>query len=106
GLLPNKREWEEQRAVVGEAVEALSLRGVEATGRVIATRKAMKRIVSEAARLVCRAIVIVGDVPHSRLVPDLMWLRDSNLGRPSGIEASTAASISSVYSARCIGVST
>ena len=76
GLLPNKREWEEQRTVVGEAVEALSRRGVEATGRVLATRKATKRIVGEAERLGCGAIVMAADPPRSRLLADFLWSQE------------------------------
>ena len=43
GLLPSKREWDEQRAVVADAVKALKRRGVKAQGHVLATRKATLR---------------------------------------------------------------
>ena len=76
GLLPNKREWDEQRAVVSEAVQALKKRGVEATGHVLATRKATKRIVREAERLGCSAIVMAADPPRNRLLADLMWSQE------------------------------
>src|SRR5207237_9513746 len=39
GLLPSKREWDEQRAVVADAGKALKRRGVKAQGHVLATRK-------------------------------------------------------------------
>ena len=76
GLLPSKREWDEQRAVVADAVQALKKRGVEATGHVLATRKATKRIVREAERLGCGAIVMAADAPRNRLLADLMWSQE------------------------------
>jgi nucleotide-binding universal stress UspA family protein len=76
GLLPSKREWDEQRAVVADAVQALKKRGVEATGHVLATRKATKRIVREAERLGCTAIVMAADPPRNRLLADLMWSQE------------------------------
>ena len=76
GLQPTRQEWKEQRAVVGDAVEALEKRGVDATGHVLATRKATKRIVREAERFGCNAIVMAADPPRSRLVADLMWSQE------------------------------
>jgi nucleotide-binding universal stress UspA family protein len=76
GLLPSKREWDEQRTVVADAVQALKKRGVEATGHVLATRRATKRIVGEAERLGCSAIVMAADPPRNRLVADLMWSQE------------------------------
>jgi nucleotide-binding universal stress UspA family protein len=76
GLLPSKREWDEQRAVVQQAVKALKRGGVEANGHVLATRKATKRIVAEAARLGCDAIVMAADPPRNRLLADLMWSQE------------------------------
>src|SRR5207244_1196065 len=63
-------------AVVGDAVKALKKQGVDASGRVLATRKATKRIVAEAERLGCNAIVMAADPPRSRLVADLMWSQE------------------------------
>ena len=76
GLLPTREEWKDQHAVVGDAVKALEKRGVDATGRVLATRKATKRIVGEAERLGCNAIVMAADPPRGRLVADLMWSQE------------------------------
>jgi nucleotide-binding universal stress UspA family protein len=76
GLLPNKGEWDEQREIVRDAVEALKRRGVDATGHVLATRKATKRIISEAVRLDCGAIVMGADAPRNRLLADLMWSQE------------------------------
>ncbi len=76
GLLPSKGEWDVQREIVRDAVEALKRRGVDATGQVLATRKATKRIVREAERLGCGAIVMGADPARSRVVADLMWSQE------------------------------
>ncbi len=76
GLMPNKREWDEQKEVVAAAIEALGKRDVEATAQVLATRKATKRILREATRLDCVAIVMAADPPRNRFVADLMWSQE------------------------------
>ena len=76
GLLPSKREWDEQRTVVGDAVAALEREKVKAKGHVLATRKATKRILSEAERLGCDAIVMAADPPRNRVLADLMWSQE------------------------------
>jgi nucleotide-binding universal stress UspA family protein len=76
GLQPTRHEWKEQRAVVEDAVKALEKRGVDATAHVLGTRKATKRIVGEAQRLGCTAIVMAADPPRNRFVSDLMWSQE------------------------------
>jgi nucleotide-binding universal stress UspA family protein len=76
GLLPSKGEWNVQRDVVRAAVEALTGRGIDATGQVLATRKATKKIIREAARLECGVIVMGADPPRNRIVADLMWSQE------------------------------
>lgn len=76
GLLPSKQEWDVQRGVVDDAVKALKRRGVEATGQVLATRKATKRIVREAERVGASEIVMAADPPRNRFVADLMWSQE------------------------------
>lgn len=76
GLMPSKREWDDQRAVVGDAVEALERQGVKAKGHVLATRKATKRILDETDRLGCGAIVMAADAPRNRFLADLMWSQE------------------------------
>lgn len=73
GLLPTKREWEEQRRLVAEAVAVLTSRGIQATGQVLGTRGAAKRIVAEADRHQCDAIVMTADPPRHWLVANLLW---------------------------------
>ncbi|HZO50822.1 MAG TPA: universal stress protein [Gaiellaceae bacterium] len=77
GLLPSKREWDEQRENVGAAVKALERLGVAADGRAVATRRATRRIVGEAERLGCASIVMAADPPRNRLLADLMWSQEA-----------------------------
>jgi nucleotide-binding universal stress UspA family protein len=76
GLLPTRKEWDEQRKRVATAVKALRRRGIEADGHVLGTRKATKRIVGEAERLGCDAIVMAADPPRGRLVADFLWSQE------------------------------
>jgi nucleotide-binding universal stress UspA family protein len=76
GLYPSKREWDTQRANVDKAVRALRRKGIEADGRVVGTRAAAKRIVREARRLECDAIVMGADPPRRRLLADFIWSQE------------------------------
>src|SRR5690349_10157695 len=76
GLLPSKQEWDKQRESVRKAVARLRRRGVEADGRVIGTRAAAKRIVQEAQRLGCDAIVMGADPPRKAFVRDFSWSQE------------------------------
>lgn len=76
GLMPTKKEWDEAREVVAKAIERLEKKGIEADGRVIGTRAGAKRIVKEAKRLGCDAIVMGADPPRSWLVGDMMWSQE------------------------------
>jgi nucleotide-binding universal stress UspA family protein len=76
GLLPTKAEWDKQHAVVSKAVARLRRKGVEADARVIGTRAGAKRIVQEARRLGCDAIVMGADPPKGALVRDLSWSQE------------------------------
>lgn len=76
GLLPTKAEWEEQRAHVAAAVEALRASGVDCHGRVLGTRSGAKKIAQEARRVGCDAIVMGADPPRSAFVADFMWSQE------------------------------
>jgi nucleotide-binding universal stress UspA family protein len=76
GLLPTRKEWAEQRELVARVVKQLERAGIQADGRILATRKATKRIVREAERLGCEVIVMAADAPRNRLVADLMWSQE------------------------------
>jgi nucleotide-binding universal stress UspA family protein len=76
GLLPTRKEWDDQRKLVTAAVRALRKRGIDADGRVLGTRKATKRIVGEAERLGCDVIVMAADPPRNRVVADFLWSQE------------------------------
>jgi nucleotide-binding universal stress UspA family protein len=73
GLLPTRREWAEQREIVKKAIKRLKRGGIEADGHVLGTRKATKRIVEEAVKEGCDAIVMTADPDRNRLVADFLW---------------------------------
>jgi nucleotide-binding universal stress UspA family protein len=76
GLLPNKQEWDRQRSVVDKAVARLRRKGIDADGRVVGTRGAAKRIVREARRLGCDAIVMAADPPRNWWSADFSWAHE------------------------------
>ncbi len=76
GLRPNRKEWQDQRDSVTEAIRLLEKHGVRADGNILGTRKATKRIVGEAKRLGCEAIVMGADAPRNRFLADLMWSQE------------------------------
>ncbi len=76
GLLPTKREWEEQRVLVDKAVKRLRRKGIKADGQVLGTRKSTKRILDEAAREGCDAIVMAADPDRNRVIGDLLWSQE------------------------------
>ena len=75
-LRPNRQEWQDQRDSIAGAIERLEQRGVAADGNILGTRKTTKRIIGEAKRLGCDAIVMGGDPPRHRLVADFMWSQE------------------------------
>jgi nucleotide-binding universal stress UspA family protein len=76
GLQPTKREWDEQRHNVEKAIGRLERKGVEADGRVIGTRAGAKRIVREAERLGCDAIVMGADAKAGPVMRNFMWSQE------------------------------
>jgi nucleotide-binding universal stress UspA family protein len=76
GLLPTKREWDEQRQIVNRAVKRLERKGIEADGHVVGTRKSTKRILQEAQFAGCDAIVMAADPDRNRLTGDFMWSQE------------------------------
>ena len=77
GLLPSKQEWDAQRALVEAAVSELRRRGIEASGHVVGTRSATRRILGEASRLQCGAIVMAADPPRHWILQDMMWSQEA-----------------------------
>ena len=76
GLLPTKKEWDEQRQIVGRAVKRLERKGIEADGHVVGTRKSTKRILQEAEFASCDAIVMAADPDRNRVAGDFMWTQE------------------------------
>jgi nucleotide-binding universal stress UspA family protein len=85
GLLPSKREWDEQRLIVRQTVEALKKAGFEASGHVIGTRKATKGILSEATAFKADAIVMGCD-PDRGMLGDFNWAHEPyRVARKAGV---------------------
>jgi len=76
GLLPTQREWKAQRELVDDAVKRLRRRGIDADGQVLGTRKSTRRILDEAAKEGCDAIVMTADPDRNRIVGDLLWSQE------------------------------
>jgi nucleotide-binding universal stress UspA family protein len=76
GLLPTKKEWDEQRENVGRAVKRLERKGIDADGHVVGTRKSTKRILQEAVFAGCDAIVMTADPDRNRVSGDFMWTQE------------------------------
>ena len=76
GLMPNKREWDEQRKKAELAVRTLTDWGLEAHGHVLGTRNAAKKIVEMARVQGCGAIVMTADEPRGRLVGNMIWSQE------------------------------
>jgi hypothetical protein len=76
GLMPNKREWEEQRKKAELAVRALKGWGLEADGHVLGTRNAAKKIIEMARIHGCGAIVMAADEPKGRVLGNMIWSQE------------------------------
>jgi nucleotide-binding universal stress UspA family protein len=73
GLLPTKKEWQEQRDIVANAIWRLKRRGIDADGTVVGTRKSTKRILQEAKQSSCAAIVMGADPDRHLLIRNMFW---------------------------------
>lgn len=76
GLLPRKREWDEQRELVTATVRALKKQGLKAQGSAVGTRAATKHILKAAQDYYCEAIVMAADPPRNVLIADFMWSQE------------------------------
>lgn len=76
GLRPSKAEWDEQRAIVGNAVKRLRRRGLQAEGQVLGTRKPAQRICAVAQELGSGAIVMGADRSRGWLIGGMMWSQE------------------------------
>jgi len=67
GLMPTRKEMDEQRAIVAKAIDRLERSGVEAWGQVASTRRYAKTIAQAAqARGVDNVLVVTREVPRWR----------------------------------------
>ncbi len=76
GLLPNKREWAEQREIVAKAIKRLKRKGIDADGHVVGTRAGWKRIIDEAKTQGCDAIVMTADPDVNRVIGNALWSQE------------------------------
>ena len=76
GLMPNKKEWAEQRDIVSKAIKRLERKGLKASGHVLGTRNAWKKIVEEAKKEACEAIVMAADPDRNRVTGNAMWSQE------------------------------
>ena len=76
GLMPTKKEWAEQRDIVSKAIKRLERKGLKASGHVLGTRNAWKKIVQEAKNEACEAIVMAADADRNRVTGNAMWSQE------------------------------
>jgi hypothetical protein len=89
GLLPTRKEMDEQRALVATAIASLERSGVEAWGQVATTRRYAKIIAQAArARAVDHVLVVTPDAPRWRLLIEGDTARDvrRRIGREAEVE--------------------
>jgi nucleotide-binding universal stress UspA family protein len=76
GLMPNKREMQERHESVASAITVLKRHDIAASGQVIGTRNAGKRILTEAGRHGADAIVMAADPPLHWLISNMDWSQE------------------------------
>jgi nucleotide-binding universal stress UspA family protein len=76
GLLPTKKEWAAQREIVSKTISRLERKGVKADGHVLGTRNATKKILEEAKKEGCGAIVMAADADRNRVTGNMMWSQE------------------------------
>ncbi|HEY1716598.1 MAG TPA: universal stress protein [Solirubrobacteraceae bacterium] len=76
GLMPTKKEWAEQRDIVAKTIRRLERKGIEAGGHVLGTRNATKKILEEAKKEGCGAIVMAADPDRNRVTGNMMWTQE------------------------------
>jgi nucleotide-binding universal stress UspA family protein len=77
GLMPTRKEMDEQREIVAKAIDRLERAGVEAWGQVASTRRYAKTIAQVArARGADNVLVVTREVPHWRSLVEGDTARD------------------------------
>jgi hypothetical protein len=93
GLLPTRKELDEQRALVTKAIDRLERSGAQAWGQVAATRRYAKTIAKAArARGVDHVLVVTPEVPRWRLMIEGDLARDARrrVGKDMVVEGITS----------------
>lgn len=93
GLMPTKKEMDEQRALVAKSINRLERAGVEAWGQVAATRRYAKTIAGAArARGVSHVLVVTPQTPRWRTLVEGDVARDvtRRLGKDVTVEGITS----------------
>jgi nucleotide-binding universal stress UspA family protein len=95
GLLPTRKEMDEQRELVAKAIDRLEQSGIEAWGQVATTRRYARTIAQAAqARGVDHVLVVTAKVPRWRLLVEGDTARDvgrriRRIGRDVSVEGIT-----------------
>lgn len=76
GLFPTKKEWAAQRDIVSKTIKRLERKGLAANGHVLGTRNATKKILEEAKKEGCEAIVMAADANRNRVTGNMMWTQE------------------------------
>jgi nucleotide-binding universal stress UspA family protein len=76
GLFPTKKEWAAQRDIVAKTIKRLERKGLAANGHVLGTRNAWKKILEEAKKEGCEAIVMAADPDRNRMSANMMWSQE------------------------------
>jgi len=93
GLLPTRKELDEQQALVTKAIDRLERSGVQAWGQVAATRSYAKTIAKAArARGVDHVLVVTAEVPRWRLIIEGDMASDvrRRIGKDMAVEGITS----------------
>jgi nucleotide-binding universal stress UspA family protein len=76
GLFPTKKDWAAQRDIVAKTIKRLERKGLAANGQVLGTRNATKKILEEAKKEGCEAIVMAADADRNRVTGNMMWSQE------------------------------
>ena len=76
GLFPTKKDWAAQRDIVAKTIKRLERKGLRANGQVLGTRNATKKIIEEAKKEACEAIVMAADADRNRVTGNVMWTQE------------------------------
>ncbi len=74
--MPTKKEWAEQREIVDKTIRRLERKGLKAAGHVVGTRNATKKILAEARKEGCEAIIMAADPDRNRVTGNMMWSQE------------------------------